>query len=75
MRKDSQRNVGLVRVLSMLRLLQGYERHTINALAERFSVTTRTIRRDLDVLQRVGYPIAHEERGDGGNGNWWLVQR
>lgn len=67
------RNVGLVRVLSLLRLLQAPNRYTLAQLAAKFSVSTRTIRRDFDVLQRVGYPVAHEERGNGGLGYWWLI--
>ncbi len=68
------RSEGLVRVLAMLRLLQGHRRYSLEELSMRFTVSTRTIRRDLDLLQRVGYPVQHEERGDGGNGNWWLVK-
>ncbi len=74
------RNDALVRVLSILRLLEQRGRHTLDELATRFSVTTRTIRRDLKALEDVGYPIGHEERCDnavakkfGVNGTWWLA--
>ena len=67
------RNEGLVRVLSMLRMFEARGRYTLAELAAGFNVTTRTIRRDLVLLQGAGYPICHEERD--ADGNWWLLQR
>jgi predicted DNA-binding transcriptional regulator YafY len=71
----TKRNVGLVRALSLLRVLEGRGHHTLDDLAQRFNVTTRTIRRDLAALQEVGYPIGHEgtNGGQGHNGKWWLL--
>ena len=71
------RNVGLVRVLSLLRLLEGRGRWTLYDLADRFTVCPRTVRRDLAALDAAGYAIAHES--DGGpakardRGVWWLA--
>jgi predicted DNA-binding transcriptional regulator YafY len=68
------RNAGLVRVLSLLRVLEGRGRYTLHDLADRFSVATRTIRRDFEALECAGYPIGHDERGDGSSrGEWWLA--
>ena len=74
------RNDALVRVLSLLRLLEQRGRHTLDDLALRFDVTTRTIRRDLKALEDVGYPLGHEERGESSHGAvdrwrgyWWLA--
>ncbi len=74
------RNGTLIRVLSLLRLLEQRGRHTLPELAERFGVHQRTIRRDLESLEAAGCPIGHEEREHdadakkfGVNGTWWLV--
>ncbi len=72
-RPSCERSRGVVRVLTLLRMLQGHRRYGLEELAVIFTVSVRTIRRDFDVLHRVGYPIVHEERGDGGNGYWWMI--
>ncbi|QVQ50311.1 YafY family transcriptional regulator [Spiractinospora alimapuensis] len=45
------------RLLSLLSLLQTAPEWTGEQLAERMDVTTRTIRRDVDRLRELGYPI------------------
>ena len=74
-RTGRTRNVGLVRVLTLLRLLQTKRRFTLNDLAERHRVTTRTVRRDLDVLQAVGYPVTNDKPAPGCTipAEWWLL--
>lgn len=46
----------LIRVLRLMRLLQG-GRYTVEELADIFGCTTRTIRRDLNLLEEVHAPI------------------
>jgi predicted DNA-binding transcriptional regulator YafY len=71
----SNRNSSAIRILSLLRLLEQRRRWTLHELAERFKVTTRTVRRDLEVLQSAEYPIGHANLGDsiGKEGLWWLL--
>jgi len=57
----------------LLRLLHDRPGHALADLAERLGVTTRTIRRDLEVLERSGYPIYDDETGDGGK-VWKLME-
>lgn len=45
------------RLLQLLSLLQIRREWTGSALAERMSVTERTVRRDMDKLRTLGYPI------------------
>lgn len=45
------------RVLSLLSLLQSRPAWTGPELAERLAVTTRSIRRDVDRLRELGYPV------------------
>jgi predicted DNA-binding transcriptional regulator YafY len=49
------RNVTLIRVLTLVRLLR--EPHTIPVLAEHLGVCTRTVRRDLELLEVVKVPL------------------
>jgi DeoR/GlpR family transcriptional regulator of sugar metabolism len=74
------RNGSLLRVLRLLRLLEQRGRWTLDQLAVRFDVTTRTVRRDLEALEAAGYAIGHEERGesplgalDRWRGTWWIA--
>jgi DNA-binding transcriptional ArsR family regulator len=54
----SARGRALVRVLSALRQLQQTRRGvTLEELAADGGVTTRTVRRDLEVLQEAGIPL------------------
>lgn len=60
------RNRQIVRELILLRMLEttriGY---TLNELARETSVTTRTIRRDLEALEEAGVPITDiDERAE-----------
>lgn len=67
------RNVALVRTLTLWQVLREGRQWTLVELAERFSVTTRTIRRDLDVLESVGVPICHEDGASRIPGTWWSM--
>jgi predicted DNA-binding transcriptional regulator YafY len=51
------RNAEVIRQWSILRELEGARGATIDDLAERTGVTTRTIRRDLEALQAAGFPL------------------
>jgi len=55
------RNAEVIRQWSILRDLESSRRVTIDELAERTGVTTRTIRRDLEALQSAGFPIFDEQ--------------
>ncbi|MEV6303436.1 YafY family protein [Actinoplanes sp. NPDC051861] len=46
-----------VRLLRLLSLFQARRDWTASQLAERLAVTTRTIRKDVDRLRRLGYPV------------------
>ena len=54
------RNAEVIRQWSILRDLEASRRLTIDDLAERTGVTTRTIRRDLEALQASGFPLYDE---------------
>lgn len=54
------RNAEVIRQWSILRDLEASRRLTIDDLAERTGVTTRTIRRDLEALQSAGFPLFDE---------------
>src|SRR5689334_1161746 len=53
------------RVLQLLGLLQSRRVWTGEELAERLNVTTRSVRRDVDRLRDLGYPV-HASKGHGG---------
>ncbi|MCI4063662.1 YafY family transcriptional regulator [Micromonospora sp. R77] len=53
------------RVLTLLGLLQQHPVRTGPELAERLGVTPRTIRRDVERLRALGYPV-HADQGVGG---------
>jgi predicted DNA-binding transcriptional regulator YafY len=67
------RNAEVIRQWSILRDLEGSRRLTIDELAKRTGVTTRTIRRDLEALQIAGFPL-YDELIDGKR-YWTLEQR
>lgn len=67
------RNAEVIRQWSILRDLESSRRLTIDDLAERTGVTTRTIRRDLEALQLAGFPL-YDEIHDGRK-YWMLEQR
>ncbi|RMI32385.1 helix-turn-helix transcriptional regulator [Nocardia stercoris] len=50
------------RLLRLLSLLQTHRDWTGTELAERLDITTRTVRRDVDRLRELGYPV-HAVRG------------
>src|SRR6478735_9854120 len=54
------RNAEVIRQWSILRDLEASRRMTIDELARRTGVTTRTIRRDLEALQTSGFPLFDE---------------
>ncbi|HEX9367890.1 MAG TPA: transcriptional regulator [Vicinamibacterales bacterium] len=54
------RNAEVIRQWSILRDLEASRRLTIDDLAQRTGVTTRTIRRDLEALQTSGFPLFDE---------------
>ena len=77
MATDHHRNVTLVRVLSLLRVLQDGHEWTLLSLADRFGVTTRTIRRDFQALDAAGY-LFEVRRGwqyCDARGRWRLTRR
>ena len=54
------------RLLRVLELLQRHHEWGAPELAERLGVSTRTIRRDVDRLRAIGYPIEARYGADGG---------
>ena len=67
------RNAEVIRQWSILRDLESSRRVTIDDLASRTGVTTRTIRRDLEALQSAGFPLFDEVHD--GKKYWTLEQR
>lgn len=66
------RNAEVIRQWSILRDLEASRRLTIDEMASRTGVTTRTIRRDLDALQAAGFPL-YDETHDGKK--YWLLEQ
>ena len=54
------------RLLHLLSLMQARPHWSGEALAERLGVTTRTVRRDVDRLRRLGYPVEANPGTGGG---------
>src|SRR5688572_18160010 len=67
------RNAEVIRQWSILRDLEASRRLTIDDMAARTGVTTRTIRRDLEALQSAGFPLFDEVHE--GKKFWTLEQR
>ena len=67
------RNAEVIRQWSILRDLESSRRVTIDDLAERTGVSTRTIRRDLEALQSAGFPLFDEVHD--GKKYWTLEHR
>jgi predicted DNA-binding transcriptional regulator YafY len=65
------RNAEVIRQWSILRDLEASRRLTIDELAARTGVTTRTIRRDLEALQSAGFPL-FDETYDGKK--YWMLE-
>ena len=59
------------RLLALLALLQMRREWTGEELADRLEVGPRTIRRDIDKLRRLGYPV----RGRVRRGRWLPARR
>src|SRR5688572_800664 len=66
------RNAEVIRQWTILRELEAARRLTIDEMAEKTGVTTRTIRRDLEALQFVGFPI-YDETYEGKK--YWLLEQ
>jgi predicted DNA-binding transcriptional regulator YafY len=66
------RNAEVIRQWSILRDLESSRRLTIDDLAARTGVTTRTIRRDLEALQEAGFPL-YDELHEGRK--YWTLER
>jgi predicted DNA-binding transcriptional regulator YafY len=66
------RNAEVIRQWTILRELESSRRLTIDEMAEKTGVTTRTIRRDLEALQFVGFPL-YDEVYDGKK--YWLLEQ
>jgi predicted DNA-binding transcriptional regulator YafY len=66
------RNAEVIRQWTILRDLESSRRTTIDELAERTGVTTRTIRRDLEALQLAGFPL-YDEVHD--NKRYWMLEQ
>lgn len=67
------RNAEVIRQWTILRELEASRRLTIDEMAERTAVTTRTIRRDLEALQSAGFPLFDETHD--GRKYWTLEQK
>ena len=67
------RNAEVIRQWSILKELEASRRVTIDDLATRTGVTTRTIRRDLEALQSAGFPLFDETHE--GKKYWTLEQK
>jgi len=67
------RNAEVIRQWSILKELEASRRVTIDELAARTAVTTRTIRRDLEALQTAGFPLFDETHD--GKKYWTLEQK
>ena len=66
------RNQEVIRQWSILRDLESSRRVTIDELAERTGVSTRTIRRDLEALQAAGFPLFDEMHD---NKRYWTLEQ
>lgn len=62
----SDRNGTSHRLLTLLSLLQARRDWPGGALAERLGVTSRTVRRDIDRLRELGYPVLAFKGPEGG---------
>jgi len=65
------RNAEVIRQWTILRELEASRRVTIDDLAAKTGVTTRTIRRDLEALQTSGFPL-FDELIDGKR--YWMLE-
>lgn len=70
------RNGQLTRVLCLYQTLNA-ERRTLRSLAREFSVTTRTVRRDLEALADAGIAVCKSRDSDDEaiERVWWVNSR
>lgn len=63
---------GLLRVLQLLKRLQDLDAPALDAWAAEFRVHPRTIRRDLDLIERAGFRVRFRDlsRAGGDRGRW-----
>ena len=66
------RNAEVIRQWKILKTVEAGRYTTTQALADEYSVTERTIRRDIEALQEAGFPL-YDDRQDGRK-VWRLVQ-
>src|ERR687892_2441460 len=66
------RNAEVIRQWTILRELEASRRLTIDEMAGKTGVTTRTIRRDLEALQSAGFPL-YDGSHDGKK--YWLLEQ
>jgi DNA-binding transcriptional ArsR family regulator len=59
------RNAQLERVLKIIRDVSRLDGTDVYELAEKYGAAVRTIRRDLEALERLGLPLARETAEDG----------
>src|SRR4030088_3143327 len=66
------RNAEVIRQWTILREIESAHAAgtTIDDLASRCGVTTRTIRRDLQALEEVGFPVYDDHSHDDGRTRW-----
>ena len=67
------RNAEVIRQWTILKEIEASRRATIDDLATRTGVTTRTIRRDLEALQTAGFPLFDETHD--GKKYWTMEQK
>jgi predicted DNA-binding transcriptional regulator YafY len=68
------RNAEIIRQWTILREIERARTSgvTIDELASRCGVTTRTIRRDLQALEEAGFPLFDDRSGDDGRTRWQI---
>lgn len=69
------RNIALKRTLTLWSTLRDGRQWTLNELSEKFGVTTRTVRRDIEALEDVGAAICHDPGTSQIPGTWWVLER
>lgn len=67
------RGDALLRVLRMTETLRR-GRRSVDELAAAFKVTTRTVRRDLEVLSVAGVPVRSTKDAPAGRTAYWWVE-